>query len=213
VTGLPGHIDPRDLWPVVVTFRDGDDHAADRIVTVLTPPVRREIARMLGDEDTDLDDVLQDAMIVGLRYLRAEAEFEGDPVRLVVTIARNRCRDLLRKRSRRPHVELDPVEHWLADEARSALDDLEERERRELLQYALDRISPRCRRLLRQLYVEGLTPEQVRAASGLDTVQGIYYRRSVCLDHARIALQRRLRFGSGMAPASGPAGETGEAVP
>ncbi len=106
---------------------------------------------------------------------------------------------------------LEPVEHWLADSARSALDDLEDSQRRSLLQEALDELSSKCRRLLRQLYFDGLTPEQVRAASGLGTVQGIYYRRSVCLEHARIALQRRLRFGSGGASARGRARTTGDA--
>jgi len=158
---------------------------------------------MLGDGDTDLDDVVQESLLVCLRYLRADKGFTGDAVRLAVTIARNRCRDLLRWRCRRPHVALDSLETWLADGSRSPLDDLAASERRDLLQESLNRISVGCRRLLHALYVEELTPEQVRSRTDLDTVQGVYYRRGACLDQLKKILQRRLRFGSGASTSPG----------
>jgi RNA polymerase sigma factor (sigma-70 family) len=205
-----GHVDPAMLAPLIASYRTGNDAAADDLVRLLTPTVRRETARMLGDADGDLDDVVQESHLSALRYLRAEASFEGDAVRLAVTIARNRCRDLLRHRARRPHVAIEPLEVWLTDTSRSALDDVDAQQRRNLLQGALNRLSSACRKLLHQLYVQELTPEQVRERSGLDTVQGVYYRRGVCLDHAKKFLQRRLRFGSGVSPGADRTRQTGE---
>lgn len=190
------HIDPLALAADIVACRAGDPAAVDRLCTVLRPSIRREAARMLGDDDVDVDDVTQEALVAGLGYLRKERGFEGDLVRLSVTIARNRCRDLLRHRARHPHVEIEPLAVWLAAPERSALDDLDESELFALIQSALDRLRAACRQLLHDLYVVGRTPEEVRARVGLRTVKGIYHRRSVCLGQVKKLVQRHLRFGS-----------------
>lgn len=192
-----GHIDPAELQPDIAAFRRGDGGAGDRLCLRMRPAVRLAVVRMLGDDDGEVEDVVQDALVAGLRYLDGDEEFAGDPTRLAVTIARNRCRDLLRRRARRPQVGVDTYEEWLSDPSRSALDELAAAELRDQLQAALDSLGRACRALLRALYVEGITPEQARRRSGLGTVQGIYHRRRICLAEVKKFLQRRWRFGSG----------------
>lgn len=205
------HIDPQALAADITACRAGDSAAGDRLCIVLRPAVRREAARMLGDDDSDVDDVTQESLVTSLGYLRRESGFEGDIVRLAATIARNRCRDLLRHRARYPKVEIEPLADWLATPERSALDDLDESEIYSLIQSALGRLRPPCRQLLHDLYVVGRTPEQVRARVGLRTVKGIYHRRSVCLGEIKKLVQRRLRFGSwtGSAPDVMPQSDSG----
>lgn len=190
------HVDPGDLDRDIEDYRRGRDEAGDRLCDLLRGPVRRDAARLLGDDDVDVDDVTQESLLAALGYLRRDEAFSGDLVRLAVTIARNRCRDILRARNRRPHVDIEPLAAWIANPGRSALDELQERERRGLLQAALDLLPASCRQLLHALYVEGRSPQEVQARAGLGTVQGVYHRRSVCLEQARKLVQRRLRFGS-----------------
>ncbi len=192
-----GHIDPVELQPDIIAYRGGDEDAGDRLCLRMQPAVRLAAVRMLGDDDGEVDDLVQDALIASLRYLVGDGDFAGDPTRLAVTIARNRCRDLLRQRRRRPHLAVDRFENWLSDPARSPLDELTAGELREHLQAALDSLARDCRALLRALYVTGLAPEEVRRRIGLKTVQGVYYRRKVCLEKVKKFLQKRWRFGSG----------------
>lgn len=190
------HLDPQALQQDMKDHRRGSAAAGDRLFASLRPVVLREAARLLGDQDLEVDDVTQECLAATLGYLEKEAEFSGDLVRLSVTIARNRCRDILRRRSRRPQVDIEPMSEWLASPGRSALDEVAESDLLNLLQLTLDNLDEACRRLLDALFIKGLTSEQVRRRIGLNTVQGVYQRRSVCLEKAKKSLQRYLRFGS-----------------
>jgi RNA polymerase sigma factor (sigma-70 family) len=192
-----GHVDPTALLPLIDSYRSGDGAAGDRLCQALLPVVRLDMVRMLGDNSPDVDDVVQEALVACLGYVVAEKGFSGDLVRLAVTIARNRCRDLIRWRRRRAHVMIEPLEAWLADSSRSALDELVSDEMAHLVQLALDQLPADCRQLLLALYVEGRTPEEMRLSAGLSSVHGVYYRRGACLERVRKILQRQLRFGSG----------------
>lgn len=198
-----GHVDPAALLPLIDAYRAGDAAAGDRLCQALLPVVRLDMLRMLGDDNPDVDDVVQEALVASLGYLGAEQGFEGDVVRLAVTIARNRGRDLIRWRRRRAQVMLEPLEAWLADPSRSALDELVAAETGRLVQMALERLPADCRSLLLALYVEGRTPEELRERFGLGSVHAIYYRRGACLERVRKILQRRLRFGSGAVTSPG----------
>ena len=191
------HVDPQSLIPLIESYRGGDAAAGDSLCKILLPIVRLDTARMLGDDNSDVDDVVQESLLACLGYLGAERGFAGDAVRLAVTIARNRCRDLLRWRGRQVLVAIEPLESWLTDTSRSVLDELVEHEMETFLQEALAQLPEDCRSLLLALYVEGQTPESIRARSDLNSVHGIYYRRGVCLEKVRKILQRRMRFGSG----------------
>ena len=201
-------LDPKLVQQHIMDHRQGKAGAADHLLAALRPLLHREAARMLGDADLEVDDVTQECLTATLGYLEREQEFSGDLVRLGVTIARNRCRDILRLRSRRPQVDIEPLSAWLASPGRSVLDELAENDLLQLLQSTLDHLEEECRRLLDALYIRGLSTEQVRQRIGLGTVQGVYQRRGVCLAKARKSLQRYLRFGSWSGTESAPSQET-----
>jgi RNA polymerase sigma factor (sigma-70 family) len=190
------HLDPRQLQLDMTGHRQGVAEASDRLCAALRPVIHRETSRMLGDQDMDAEDVTQECLTTTLGYLEREQEFSGDLVRLSVTIARNRCRDILRQRSRRPQQEIESMADWLASPGASVLDEIAERDLTDILQRTLDNMEEACRRLLEALYIKGLSTEQVRVRIGLGTVQGVYQRRGVCLEKAKKSLQRFLRFGS-----------------
>jgi RNA polymerase sigma factor (sigma-70 family) len=176
----------------IAAYLSGAPAAGGRLGIALDGPVRREARVFLGDESADVDDVVQDTVVAVLLYLRRNGGFDGNLVKFAVTVARNRCRNLLNWRKRLPHVQLDPMLDWLESTERSPLDALLDREVVDLLQAALDRLSAECRALLRAFYLEEVPVEEIRRRSGLKTVQGVYYRKAVCLRQAYRRLKNRL---------------------
>ena len=140
--------------------------------------------------------MVQESLLAVLGYLRNRGGFEGDLVRFAVTVERNRCRNILVWRSRHPDVAIEPLCEWLADPQRSPLDSLLEGETRRLLQAGLDSLSRGCRELLHWFYLEDRSIETIRQDIGLDTVQGVYYRRSVCLQQLGRFLNNLVARGS-----------------
>ncbi|MBC8426282.1 sigma-70 family RNA polymerase sigma factor [bacterium] len=181
---------------LVAAYRRDEPGADDRLCTLMRPVVARAVAYFLTDDSPDLDDVVQETLLAALGYLRRDVEFSGDFMRLAVTIANNRCRDILRSRQRKPQVQIDTLADWIADDTRSPLDDMQENEMYTLLQRALDGLGRECLDLLRDLYLEALSAEEVRRRIGLSTVQGVYYRKAICLEEARKFLNRRLSIRS-----------------
>lgn len=186
------HIRTANLVADIAAYRAGDDQAGNRLARILHAPLLLEAARFLGDDGADVEDVVQDALLSTLRYLRRHDGTIGDLVKLAATIARNRCRDLLRWRRGKTHVDIVPMSEWLADVSVSPLDDLERSERIRLLGQALETVSKACRRLLRAFYLEKRTAEEIRREIGLGTVQGVYFRRTECLRQARRAFDELL---------------------
>ncbi len=158
----------------------------------LERPVRVSTVRFLRDEHPDRDDVIQETLIATLEYIRKKGGFEGDLVRFAVTIARNRCRNLLSARKRHPSISIEPLAEWIADQERSPLDLVEEKDIRRIIQDAIDKLDRICRFLLRAFYIEGRSIRAIQRKTGLKTVQGVYYRRSVCLDRVAGILRERL---------------------
>ncbi len=188
---------PEELAPHLDAYRGGDGEAADHLSRVLWPPVRRAVADLLGDDHGDCDDVIQEALLAAMAYLRRDEVFEGDFARLAVTIARNRCRDLLRRRTRFPHLDIEPLADWIVDRQASPLDHLEAEEKRHMMQQALDRLGPACRELLHAMYVDEEKTEVIRRRLGLGTVQAVFYRRTACVDQMKNYLQKWSRVRSG----------------
>jgi len=151
----------------------------------LTSPLQ---AYRRGDAG-DLDDVVQESLLAALGYLEQDREFAGDFPHLAITIARNRCRDLLRHRRRFPHRDIAPLAEWIVDPQASPLDHLENNERRDLLQRALTALSDACRKLLQAMYIDEIDTDVIRRRLGLNTVQAVYYRRTVCVDQMVVFLQ------------------------
>ncbi len=195
---------PEDLAAEVRNLLAGDVGAKDRLVAALEPALLRTAAGMLGRDDAEAQDIVQDSMVAILNYLLGKGGFEGDLVRFGITVVRNRCRNLILARRRRPQVPLEPLGEWLANPDRSPLDLLLEKERLALLQATLDALDPGCRDLLRALYLEGRTVKEILRRSDVGTVQAIYYRRATCLDRAFEILNERL---AGCSPEQERAGD------
>jgi len=176
----------------VAAYVAGDPDAGEDLGVALDGPVRLEVRIFLGDEAADVDDVVQDTIVAVLLYLRKNDGFTGNLVKFAVTVARNRCRNLLNWRKRLPHVQLDPMLAWLENTDRSPLDVLLDGEVTDILQEVLARLSATCRRILRAFYLEEVSVDEIRRRLGLKTVQGVYYRKTVCLEQAYRRLKKRL---------------------
>lgn len=182
----------RDLPELIAAHIAGEDAAADALCKALHEPVLLAIGKFLAEDSADRDDVEQETLLAVLGYLRRNRGFAGDLVKFAVTIASNRCRDILRSRRRKPQVPIDSLTDWIADHSRSPLDFLLEEEVLTLLRTALERVGAECRTLLRAMYIDEIPTEQIRRRLGLKTVQGVYYRRTICLKEAFRLLTNRL---------------------
>ncbi len=180
------------LTSIITAFLSGDPSAGDQISLALREPTYLAVRAFLGDESADVDDIVQDSILAVLHYLEKNREFSGNLIKFAVTVARNRARNLLNWRQRHRQVQIDPMLDWLANPERSPLDALLDQEVDKLLQNALDKLAPDCQVILRAFYLENRTIEQTRRLIGLKTVQGIYYRRTVCLEQAYRHLKKRL---------------------
>ncbi len=197
MNSLPGHVSAKKLLVDIAALRRGDAGAGDRLSIALWAPVNLAVVRILGDNALDREDVIHDSLLAALDFFKRDLEFQGNPVKLAVTIARNRCIDIIRKRSHHPEVDLAPMVEWIADPGKSALDDLERDELLLLLQEALNHISYSCGQLLRSLYLLKVPTEAIRLQLGLESVHAVYYRRENCLQEAKKFLQKGLVIRSG----------------
>jgi RNA polymerase sigma factor (sigma-70 family) len=176
----------------IVAFLAGDPSAADRLAVFLKSHVQKAASAMLGAASVDVDDVAQEAVMAILEHIRRRGGFEGDLVVFAITVARNRCRNLIGWRQRHAAAPLEAWAELVPDGERSPLDILLENEVLELLQLALDDLGAECRELLRAFYLDGKSIEEIRRRTGLNTVQGVYYRKGVCLDQVHRFLKRRM---------------------
>jgi RNA polymerase sigma factor (sigma-70 family) len=180
-TGASPEARNRALARDLGAYIDGDDEAANRICRLLEPTIRAEVARFLPASDPDRDDVMQETLLALLGYLRRTRTCPERPEAFVVTMTGNRCRNLYQWRKRRPSVELDSAHELPSDRNDDPLRRLERAELEGLLRRAFHRLDAPCRGLLRSIYLEERPMEQLQREAGLTTVQGVYYRKYVCL--------------------------------
>ncbi len=159
----------------------GDPVAEERFYTTLREPVQTAVRMFMPLDSLEADDIVQETLTVAFRYVREGDGFEGDLVRFAITVARNRCRNVANQRKRRPQVPVEPLLDWYASPDHSVLDHLLADEASSVLQDAVDSLGRLCRIILRGFYLQGYTVERLRALTGFKTVQGVYYRRGVCL--------------------------------
>ena len=162
-------------------YQAGQDDAGESLCNLLQVDLRKVADGFLGPEDSDRDDLVQDALIALLAYLRQGGALPDNPKSFVSTIIRNRCRNLYRWRKYRPTANLDKVENFHESPGRSALDLLLDDEVMEGLQVALNRLDEECAELLRGIYLQRLSMDELSQKLGLTTVQAVYYRRNQCL--------------------------------
>jgi RNA polymerase sigma-70 factor (ECF subfamily) len=189
----PNPLSKPDAVPLVAdvaAYIAGDEEAGGRICEALGPVVRNEVRRFLPDTDAEHDDVVQETLLGFLTYLGKAKQAPGSLEAFVVTMAGNRCRNLYRWRQRRPGVDMASLSDGLKSQDADPLELIEKREVEKLVRDALDRLEPRCRKLLLEIYVEQRSMQEVRKESGLGTVQGAYYRKYVCLRKLSLLLNR-----------------------
>jgi len=194
---MPDSADPSHEASLVTSFLSDEPAAADALARHIAPAIRRAAASFLGPDASDLDDVVQDSCLAVLGYVRTQVGFRGSLLQFASTVARNRCRNILNWQRRHGYVELGTLQEWIASPERSPLDLLADQEVHDRLQRALDELPSDCRRLLRGFYLEHRTIEELRSTFGLSTVQGVYYRRTKCLEKAQDLLNRLLGRCSG----------------
>lgn len=170
-----------DLARLAAGIAAGDSTCEKDLFAILKKHLVVSVSFFLAAGRLEEDDVLLESITAVFNHIRREGGFSGDLIRFAITVARNRCRNIMNQQSRRPQIPIEPLADWIANEERSPLDLLLEQESRSLLQGALDNLSHACRKLLRAFYFEGEDMETIRGRLGLATVQGAYYRRTVCL--------------------------------
>ncbi len=170
-----------DLEKLVAGIVAGDSASENALFNVLKPHIVISVSFFLEAGRLEEDDVLIESITAVFHHIRREGGFKGDLIRFAITIARNRCRNIMNQQSRRPQTPIEPLADWIANKERSPLDSLLEDESRSLLQQAIDKLGHACRILLRAFYFEDTDMETIRLKLGLETVQGVYYRRTVCL--------------------------------
>lgn len=185
-----GFSDDASIPSLTEAHISGDESATEELFARLESPVRRAAERFFPAGSADCDDVTQETLIAVFDYLKRKETFEGDLIRFTITVARNRCRNIANQRRRRPHSPLESLSNWIANPDRSPLDLLIAGQARERLQAGLNRLGELCRFILRSFYFEGRSIEEIRRATNLKTVQGVYYRRAVCLREIASFLER-----------------------
>jgi len=146
--------------------------------------------RMLGDSD-EANDAAQDSFIAAYNDLgnfRKGAKFSTWLYRIVL----NRCHDRLR--SRRSTVPVEDLAGELRDPRRSPERMAADRETRDQLQGALDRLAPESREALVLKHIEGLSYEEMSEI--LDaSVGALKVRAHRAREHLKALLER-----SGVSP-------------
>lgn len=178
--------------PILDRYIDGDDTAGDEICTIMEPRVRSTVGAFLGADDADGDDIVQDTLIALLGYLRRARVVPDNPTAFVVTIARNRCRNLHLWRRRRIARDVTELADQLPHAAASPLELVDTGQKRLLLRETIANLDAKCRRLLDAIYRRERTIESVRVELGLGSVQAVYHRRNICLKKAHSFLNQRL---------------------
>jgi RNA polymerase sigma factor (sigma-70 family) len=156
--------------------------------------VRGAVDGFLAAGDPDHEDMVQLALIGTTRYLADVEDVNGHPGsglgRLAAAIARNRCRDLLRRRKVRGEVQLEPFESILAAPCPTVLEEMEQAEQIEFLVRAVHELPARCRRLLESGYLEGASVGAILTGFGFNSPQSYYYHRNKCLEQLRSVFNR-----------------------
>lgn len=161
-----------DETTLVGYARQGDMDAFNRLVVAYQDMAFNLAARMLTDEDAAAD-VTQIAFLSAYRNL---GSFRGGSFRSwVLRMVTNACYDELRRRKRRPTVALEPINEddeevespsWLADDAPSPEDSLEQVELNQAIQGCLRELPDEFRAVVVMVDVEGLDYQEVSIVVG-----------------------------------------------
>lgn len=136
----------------------GDCAAYHRLLSLLTPALRRAIRSRAQAVGLDAEDVVQEVLIA--LHLKRNTWIRGTPVApWVAAIARNKLVDAHRRRGRRLEIPLDSVVDTLHGEG-------DHEEHSHDLTRVLGSLSPRQRKVLQAVSLEGYSARE--AAGRLD---------------------------------------------
>lgn len=142
---------------------DGDCTAYHRLLSLLTPALRRAFRGRAQAAGIDAEDVVQEVLIA--LHLKRNTWVRGTPVAPWVTaIARNKLVDAHRRRGRRPEVSIDSVVETLRGDGEDAGEWSLDVER------ALASLSTRQRQVLEAVSLEGRSARE--AADRLEMSEG-----------------------------------------
>ncbi|MGA9433503.1 MAG: RNA polymerase sigma factor [Roseobacter sp.] len=137
-------------------YAGGDPRASAELASRLLPRVLSHAHRMLGDA-AEAEDVAQDAM---MRLWRVAPDWRRGEAKVSTWLYRvtaNLCLDRLRKRRDvLVEADVDP-----ADDALAAEDILQQQDRRDALQAALDTLPDRQRQAVVLRHIEGLANPEI----------------------------------------------------
>ncbi len=166
--------------------------AADRLAELLIRRTRQTICAFLKSHEPETEDLVQETVLAVMNYLQHRGGFAGNLVSFANTVARNRCRNYLIWRKRHDNKSLEAYEPYLVSTADNPLDRVLDEEVTVMVQNTLANLDSSCRNLLRAIYLEGVTVDEIRRQENLKTVQSIYYRRAKCLAAAGQLLKKAL---------------------
>jgi len=142
---------------------EGDCAAYHRLLSLLTPALRRAIRARAETVGLDAEDVVQEVLLA--LHLKRNTWIRGTPVApWVAAIARNKLVDAHRRRGRRPEVSIDSVVETLRGDGEELGEHSLDLER------AFAGLPLRQREVLRAVSLEGHSARE--AAARLDMTEG-----------------------------------------
>ncbi len=181
-----------DLAELVAEFVRGDGRAERDLYALLTTEADRAARRYFQDYDLEFGSIVADSVSVVMLQIKERGGFAGRLIPFTVTVARNRCRNVIEARRRYPHVEFSSGTDPSLVTERNPLDSLERVEQLHHLQPVLNGLGRFCQFLLRAHYVEGRSMKDLLKESSYKTLQGLYDRRKRCLAEALRRFVERL---------------------
>lgn len=158
---------PVDDAALVARAQEGDRKAFRELVERHQQGVAITVVSMIG-KSGDVDDVVQD---VFLKCYQTLGRFRGDAsfATYVKKIAINKSLDVLRRRKRffGRFLSRDDDTTYLAERASDVREELEARERAELVHAAINRLPPKHRAVVVLRMIEGYSTEETAQILGL----------------------------------------------
>lgn len=142
-------------------FLQGDQHALEELVRAYSDELYR-YALCFVKNPAAAEDIMEDAFAVLL--VKRKKFAENAPFKAYLfRIARNKCIDWLRSKSRAERP-LDDYEYTLTSEGPEG--EIDQKERNEQLYACMQRLPPQYRDVLHLVYLDGFTQEETRKILG-----------------------------------------------
>ncbi|MBM3239914.1 RNA polymerase sigma factor [Candidatus Poribacteria bacterium] len=155
---------------LIAQFKDGDQNAFSTLMTKYKSLLFSYVRRKVGDND-DAEDITQEVFVKVYRALpnwQPRASFQT----WLYTIARNRCTDYHRARTRRQFQSLDDDEEFtLTPPATDIYSDpekmAEESELGRIISEAIEQLSPKQKEVFRLHHYQGLQIKEIAETLGM----------------------------------------------